>query len=177
MEQQGITRARVRDHFRRLWVVYLVGAALILFLNNLAFTIARPSFSEEETLKIMLLNVDLDLSGDALLPAVEPLGFRAVEVEPLAVAPGDPTSEMLLAVQLTGGFGDLYICDAAGMEALSAREACLELSGEAAEAAQALLEECGLHIAVMRNGTGPELAAAALPDVAQAAMETMNTME
>ena len=39
---------------------------------------------------------------------------------PLYIAREEPASEMLLAVQLTGGFGDIYITDAQGLAALEA---------------------------------------------------------
>lgn len=154
MPDTKITSARIREHLRRMWALYLVGAVLALFFNHLLFTVTRTSFSEDETLKIMLLNTDLAIDEPALLEATEHLGFRSVETLPLAVSYGDPSSEMLLLMQLTGGFGDIYIADSGGMDLLSSREACLDggmrLPG-------------GLFIAAMKNSTTPGRAQDALP--------------
>lgn len=170
MPEIKITSARIRDHLRRLWFIYLAGAVALLFLNNLVYTVTRPSFSDDETLKVMLLNAELSISEEDLLNRVQHLGFRAAELQPLAAA-GDPAGEMLLMVQLTGGFGDIYICDSAGMDALSARDACLPLSGDTAAAAEALAQEKGLYIAVMVNGTDTGSALAALPILAEMILE------
>ena len=124
MPEGKITRQRVRDHFRRLWAVYLIGAVALCFLNHLVFTVTRPGCSEAETFKIMLVNTDVSLPEDELLSRTEHLGFRAVETLELSVAPGDPTSRMLLITQLVAGDGDIYITDAAGLDVLREREAC-----------------------------------------------------
>ena len=154
MPDTNITSARIREHLRRMWALYLVGAVLALFFNHLIFTVTRPTFSEDETLKVMLLNADLAIDEAALLEAAEYLGFRAVETLPLAVSYGDPSGEMLLLMQLTGGFADLCITDAGGLDLLLSRDACmedrLELPG-------------GLFITVMKHSTTPGRAQAALP--------------
>lgn len=154
MPDTKITSARIREHLRRMWALYLVGAVLALFFNHLIFTVTRPSFSEDETLKIMLLNADLPIDAQAMLEATEHLGFRTVETLPLAVSYGDPSSEMLLLVQLTGGFGDLCITDSGGMDLLQAREACLDGGTQLPG---------GLFITAMKNSTTPGRAQDALP--------------
>lgn len=142
----------IRAHLRRLWKAYLAGIVALVFLNHLVYTVTRPAYSEEETLKIMLLNVEVEMNEQALLEKVRPLGFEAVEIVPLSIALGDEASEMLLKVQLIGGFGDIYISDARGLEALEAREACQSVR-ETAD---------GLYLVAMRNGTDVQRAVAAL---------------
>ena len=124
MPERGITRVRIRDHLRRLWSAYLIGAVALCLLNHVVFTMTRPGFSEEETLKIMLLNADISLSEQVLLKETEHLGFRAVQTVELSFAPEDPTSRMLLVTQLVAGDGDIYITDAAGLSVLQERGVC-----------------------------------------------------
>lgn len=157
MPEGRITRQRIRDHLRRLWMVYLAGMVVLALANHLVYTVTRPSFSDDETLKIMLLNVDVSIDEEALLKDVQHLGFRAVETVPLCIAWEDPGSDMLLAVQLTGGFGDIYITDAQGLAALEARNACRAVRSTSG----------GLRLAVAKNGTNPESATAALELLAE----------
>lgn len=143
MPEKRITRQQVKEHFRRLWIVYLVGAVALCLLNHLVFTVTRPGFSEDETLKIMLLNAEVSLSEEGLLEKAAPLGFKAVETVELSVAPEDETSRMLLITQLVSGYGDIYITDEAGLCVLEEREVCHsvhEVRG-------------GLHLVVINNGT------------------------
>lgn len=136
MPEGRITSIKIRDHFRRMWIFYLVGMAIVLFLNNLIFTVTRPSFSDDETLKIMLLNVEAQIDESALLASLQDAGIRCVETEALAgAAADDPTSNMLLLVKLTSGFGDIYITDSAGLAQLESRAACLDLSDVQAQGA------------------------------------------
>lgn len=177
MPEGKITGNMLRDHFRRLWLVYLVGIVLMFFLNNVIFDVTRPDFSDDETLKIMLLNADAALSEDALLEDVRDLGFGCVELLPLAYAPEDPSSRMLVYMQLTGGFGDIWITDAAGLELLLERDACLRLDGveiaglvsvekqnmQTGQGFTAALRLPGEnYIVVARNGTTPDAALKAL---------------
>lgn len=157
MPEGGITRARVRDHLRRLWAIYLIAAVLALFLNHLVYTVTRPAASDDETLRIMVLNANLSIDEQALLARTEHLGFRAAEAVPLAAA-GDATGNMLLTVQLAAGFGDVYIADDGGMALLQERNACLD---------GALRTQGGLNIIAMRNGTTPQRALDALPIIAE----------
>lgn len=181
-----ITLQRLRDHLRRLWYVYLAGIVALAFLNNLVYTVTRPGYSDDETLKIMLLNSNVSIAEERLLEKVNQFGFRAVETLPMAVAAGDPTSEMLLTVQLVGGFGDICIADAAGFERMALKEACMNLedmhlpglqpveyrhpeSGEALTAA--FCTQDGAYLMVIANGTDTQSAAAALSAVAEEMME------
>ena len=124
MPEGRITRLQVREHLRRLWAVYLIGAVVLCFLNHVVFTVTRPGFSADETLKIMLLNADVSLPEDELLSKTGHLGFRAVETLEMFVSPKDETSRMLLITQLISGEGDICITDAAGLDVLNERKAC-----------------------------------------------------
>lgn len=124
MPEGKITRQRLKDHLRRLWAVYLIGAVALCFLNHLVFAVTRPGYSEAETLRIMLVNADISLQEDSLLSKAEPLGFRAMETLNLGFAPQDATSRMLLITQLVSGNGDIYIADGAGFSLLQERGAC-----------------------------------------------------
>lgn len=187
MPDMKITRARLRDHFRRLWAAYLVGVVLLCFLNHLVFTVTRPGFSDDETLKIMLLNVDPPLDETALftrLQAAE-LSFRAVETESLAYAQADDsTAVMLLSMKLTAGYGDIYLTDRTGLDALAQRGACLALDGEipgfapaactdpeTGETYTGALERDGLYMVVAKNTTDIESALAAMEPLAAEIME------
>lgn len=142
----------IREHLRRLWVIYLAGAVILVFLNHLVYTMTRPGYTDDETLKIMLLNVEIELDEAALLEQVKPLGFETVEIVPLSIAWEDTTSDMLFKVQIISGFGDIYICDAQGLAALEEREVCHTFCQTAD----------GVYLAVMNNGTDVESALAAL---------------
>lgn len=130
MPEGSITKEKIRDHFRRLWMIYLAGVVIVLFLNNLIFTVTRPSFSDEEILKIMLLNTEVEMDTDSLLASLAETGILSVQTE---ILPGaniaDPASVMLVSVKLTSGYGDIYLTDSAGLEVLESRAACLDLSG------------------------------------------------
>lgn len=145
-------REAIKDHLRRLWKVYLVGIVALTLANHLVYTLTRPSYGEDETLKIMLLNVEVELDEAQMLEKTRSLGFEAVELVPLAIALEDPASEMLLKVQLVGGYGDIYITDAQGLAALEAREVCQRVH----EA------ENGMYLVVIDNGTNWQSALAAM---------------
>lgn len=155
MPEERLTRRKLKDHFRRLWAIYLAGIVLLCFLNNVVYDVTRPGHSDDETLKILLVNADIGVDDEILLEDVRHLGFEAVETMQLIVRKGDPASEMLLFVQLTEGSGDICIADEAGYELILHRDACLR-----AEAAD------GKYMAVLKNGTNIESAQAALEPLA-----------
>lgn len=192
MPERGMTRARLRAHLRRCWAVYLAGAVAILLLNNLIYTVTRPRASEEETLRVMLLNVEIELDGDAqaeLLAEMQARDarIRALEFEDVVAAhEGDPQSAMLLSVKLVAGYGDVYVTDADGFALLEERAACHPLEGVAAQGYEivactdaetgahypgALRSDAGLYIVVMANGTNIESTLNALKLLAAALME------
>ena len=188
MPESRITWAMLKDHFRRLWAVYLVGAVLLVFLNHLAFTVTRPGFSDDETLKIFRLNVDVPIDEARLLDAVRDSlpQFLALEIEDLAAASADDAAAaMLLATKITAGFGDIYLTDEAGLELLVRREACHPLEGvylpgyegvmcthpETGKTYTAALCRDGICLVVMENGTDIESALAALGPLAAEIME------
>lgn len=152
MPEGSITRQKIRDHLRRLWPVYLAGFALLIFLNNLVYTVTRPAYGDDATLKIVLLNADISIEEDSLLEKTRHLGFETVEILPLSIAAGDASSEMLLYAQLISGFGDIYIADDAGLKLLEGRDVC----GNVRPAGN------GLHAVVISNGTTVERAEAAM---------------
>ena len=151
MPEGKISREKLKDHFRRLWAVYLAGIVLLCFLNNVVYDVTRPAYSDAETLKILLVNADAGVDEEGLLADVRGLDFKAVETLPLAVQKGDPTSEMLLFVQLTEGSVDICIADEAGYELLLQRDVCLHTEAAGRE-----------YMVVLKNGTNIESAQAAL---------------
>lgn len=151
MPEEKITRQKLKDHFRRLWAVYLAGIVLLCFLNNVVYDVTRPAYSDNETLQILLVNAVAGVDEEGLLDDVRGMGFEAVETRQLAVQKGDPASEMLLFVQLTEGTGDICIADEAGYELLLQRDVCLHT--EAMD---------GEYLVVLKNGTNIESARAAL---------------
>ena len=164
MPEGKITLRGLRDHLRRLWLAYLIGAVALLFLNNLMFTVTRTSFSGAETLRIMLLNTDVQIDEAGLLMQLQAEfpEIRAVECEPLASAgPEDANGTMLLMVKLTSGTGDVYITDGPGLALLEGREACGKL----------LRLENGLCLAVIKSTDNPGPAEAALPLLAKMIQE------
>lgn len=163
MPEGRITRQRLRDHFRRLWIGYLAGIVAIIFLNHLVFTITRPGFSDDETLKIMLLNTETALPEEEILAAAAHLGFKAVETETLFISPEDPMAAMLLSSKLATAYCDLCLADEAGMQMLRAREACMD--------GGVLQMENGLYLAAIQNTTTPQNALDALPLAAEIIME------
>lgn len=177
MPQDKIDARRIRDHFRRLWLVYLIGAVLLCFLNHLVYTVTRPGYSDDETLCVLMLNVETGVAEADILAAVAPAGFRDVQLIPLAAVEGDPSGGMLVNMRLTDGRGDLCISDAHGLEILAGRNACLPLesAGDTGLApvrrvnpetglayTAALQTEDGRFLSVIANGTDTESALAAL---------------
>jgi len=154
MPEGRITPQKLRDHFRRLWIIYLAGIVALSFLNHLIFTITRPGFSDDETLKIMLLNTEDTLPEQEILAAVSHLGFRAIETEMLFISPEDPMAAMLLSTKLATAYCDLCLADEAGMQMLAARDACME--------GGIIPLENGLYLAAAKNTTTPQNALDAL---------------
>lgn len=192
MPEGGMSRARLRAHLRRCWAVYLVGAVAVLLLNNLIYTVTRPRASEEETLRVMLLNVDWEPDGGAQAALLEEIQardgrIRALELESIVAArEEDPQAGMLLTVKLVAGYGDVYVTDAEGFALLADRAACqsvadVEAPGwEAVECIDpetgarypgALRSGAGLYIVVASNGTNIESTLIALPLLAAALAE------
>lgn len=137
MPETGLNGQKLRDHLRRCWVVYLAGILLLGFINNLVYTVTRPGFSDDETLKLMLVNAEYSRSDEEyaaltmnLLPKVQAKApqVQVLEVESLAgVSEENPNSAMLLKVQLVSGFGDIYLTDSAAFAMLQSQGACLDL--------------------------------------------------
>lgn len=129
MPETGLNRRRLQDHLRRCWVIYLAGIVLLFFLNNLVYTVTRPAFTEEETMKIMLVNAECTLSDEAyaamtmdLLPRLQEQApqIQVLEIEQLAgVTKENPQSAMLLKTKLVSGFGDIYLTDSIAFSMLA----------------------------------------------------------
>ena len=137
MPETAFSMQRIKMHLRRWIGLYLAGMIALCFLNHLVYTVTRPGFSDDERLKVMLLNVDFQLSDEEyaalslqLLPEIQKAddGILTLEFEPLAgAAQGNPASDMLLSAKLIGGFGDIYLCDRYGYELLGRRGALQDL--------------------------------------------------
>lgn len=135
MPETSINPRRIREHLRKRWWIYLAGALLMCFLNNLVYTVTRPRTPEANLLRVLLVNVNapedaLDALDGNLLPAAQAAdeAVREVAFEPLAyLGPEDASSNVLLAVKLTAGGADLYIADEAGFEAMAAMGGCAAL--------------------------------------------------
>lgn len=157
MPDTKITSARIREHLRRMWAAYLVGAVLALFFNHLIFTLTRPSFSEDETLRIMLLNADVTIDEAALLDALQPAGVKSVQMESLISAGQmDAAGAMLVKAKLISGNGDLYITDAAGLKHL-------EHAGAFADASAAVPCGDGIYLLIPDHAQNTQQAQLALP--------------
>lgn len=167
MPETGFCLSRLKAHLRSAIGLYLAAIAALCFLNHLVYTVTRPNISDDERLKIMLLNLEIVLSEEELDVLSAQLltqlqekddGLLALEFEPLPhVQAGEAESEMLLSVKLTGGFGDLYLSDADGLALLEAKDAVTQ---------SAHLESCvltggGAYLSVMANTTDPTSAEAA----------------
>lgn len=164
MPESGFSWARIREHLRKWLALYIAATVALCFVNHLVFTVTRPGYSDDETIKIMLLNVEAEVPEDTasmLLAALQSAdgGIRALEFEQLAaVSAGDATSEMLLSVKLTGGFGDIYLTDEAGLAMLEKRQAV----ADSVQIERCMLTGGAAYLAVMRNTTDMESAMAAL---------------
>lgn len=173
MPERGHCLARIKIHLRKWIGLYLAGMVLICFLNHLVYTVTRPEYSDDETLKIMLLNVDTgdgdtDAQAEALLPRIQAAdaGILALEFEQLPrITPGDAQSEMLLRVQLTGGFGDIYLCDGTGLALLKEMHACAD--GGTVHLEKCSLTGSGAYLAIVSNTTDMESARTALGILAE----------
>ena len=179
MPETGLRLKRIKSHLRRWIGLYLAGMLAVCFLNHIVYTVTRPGFSDDERLKVMLLNVQASLSDEdyaalsmQLLPEIQKAddGVSILEFEELPeIADGNPSSEMLLKVQLTVGYGDIYLTDEAGLGLLRRNNAL-------AEDGVVWLEDCiltgsGAYLAIISNTTDMDSARAALPVLAQGLKE------
>lgn len=138
MPETGLSPNRIRQHLRRRWPIYLIGAVLLCFLNNLIFTVTRPRTPERALLRVMLVNVDapeaeLERLEARLLTAAQAAEpeVRAVEIEPLQyLGESDAGSNILLTTRFVSGGADLYIADAVSYEVMAARGYCAALDTE-----------------------------------------------
>ena len=148
MPELQLSAYRIREHLRRRWYIYLIGAVLLCFLNNLVFTVTRPRVPERALLHVMLVNVDapeaeLEALEQTLLAAAQSAepDVRAVELEPLQyLGESDAGSAILLATKFAAGGADLYIADAASCEVMAARGFCAALDAGALPGAELLTD-------------------------------------
>jgi len=174
MPETGFSPRRIKDHLRKWIGLYLAGMIAVCFLNHIVYTVTRPGVSDDAALRIMLLNVEMTFPHDEYAALSEALladmqsadeGILSLEFEELPKAvKGDPSSEMLLYMKLTGGYGDLYLTDDTGLELLRQRNAL-------AEGGLTRIENCVLTgekawLTVIANTTDMESAKLALPIVA-----------
>lgn len=175
MPETGFSLQRITAHLRKWIGLYIAGTIAVCFLNHLVYTITRPGFSDDERLKVMLLNVE-SILPDAeyaelsmqLLPALQQVdeGILILEFESLPpVSADDAASEMLLSVKLTGGYGDLYLTDEAGLALLKRKQACVEEAVIHLESCRLTGGEC--YLAVISNTTDMESAMRALSVLAK----------
>lgn len=167
MPETGLRLKEIKAHLRRWIGLYIAATVALCFLNHVIYTVTRPGFSDDERLKVMLLNVESTFSDEDyaalsinLLPQLQKKDedIRVLEFEQLPnAALGDPSSEMLLAMKLTGGYGDLYLTDEAGLDLLRAKQAVY---------ASVYIENCrltgeGAHLCIIANTTDMDSAQAA----------------
>ena len=177
MPETGFSIEKIKIHLRKWIGLYLAATIGLCFLNHLIYTVTRPSFSDDERLKIMLLNVESVLSDEEyadfsakLLPELQALdpGILTLEFEQLPfVQEGDAGSEMMLSVKFTGGFGDLYLTDEAGLAFLQKKNLC----GPTEFIENCLLTGGEAYLAIISNTTDMDSAVTALPLVAGALKE------
>lgn len=138
MPETKLNLRRIREHLRKRWPIYIAGALLLCFLNNLVYTVTRPRTPEKMRLRVLTVNVNapqeaFDALADALLSAARAAEPELAEVvfEPVSyLGPGDSASSILLKVKLTAGDVDLILADAAGFEAAAAMGGCARLMQE-----------------------------------------------
>ena len=174
MPESGFALRRIREHLRRWIGLYLAGMIAVCFLNHIVYTVTRPGFSDDERLKIMLLNVETALTDSdyadlsmKLLPEIQKAdeGVLILEFAELPqIEAGNPSSELLLKVQLTGGYGDLYLTDEAGLALLAQKNALAE--DGAVQIDSCVLTGQKAYLAIISNTTDMESARIALPIVA-----------
>lgn len=179
MPETGFSLRRIRAHLRKWIGLYLVGMIAVCFLNHIVYTVTRPGFSDDETLRIMLMNVETVIGDEdyeelsmKLLPEIQKAdaGIQIIEFEQIPfITPEDPTSNMLLQIKLTGGFGDIYLTDEAGLELLRGKQALAE--DGVAHLRKCVLTGSEAYLAIISNTTDMESAHAALPVLAAALEE------
>lgn len=133
MPTKKLSRAEIQTHLRRWFWVYLLGAAALLFLNHLAFTMTQPRTPEENILRVYLVGPAAEVppgAEDALLEKVraEVPAIAKIEFISLPFAgDGMSSADMLLPARLTLGDGDAFICSPAAYRTLLNLGACLPL--------------------------------------------------
>ena len=71
MPETGLSPNRIREHLRRRWYIYLIGAVLLCFLNNLIFTVTSDVPGETDSLYVESIPLD----ASATVTALESFGF------------------------------------------------------------------------------------------------------
>ena len=171
MPETGFSRQRIKLHLKKWIGLYLAGMIAVCFLNHIVYTVTRPGFSDDERLKIMLLNVETVLTEEdyaalsmRMLPEIQKAdeGILILAFEELPqIEAGNPASEMLLAATLTGRYGDLYLTDESGLMLLEKRNALTE-NGRL-QIQKCVLTGDAAWLVIASNTTDMESAQLALP--------------
>ena len=109
MPTKKLSRAEIRAHLRRWLWIYLLGAAALLFVNHLVFTISQPRIPEENILRIYLVGPAAEISPgteEALLGKIQAQAPSIAQLELVSLpfaGDGMTTTDMLLPAKLVSG--------------------------------------------------------------------------
>ena len=133
MPEKKLSRAELKAHLRRWFWVYLLGAAALLFLNHLIFTMTQPRIPEENILRIYLVGPAAEIPPGTEEMLLEKVQAQAPSIERLELVglpfagDGVTSTDMLLPAKLVSGDGDAFIASPAAYRTLLNLGACLPL--------------------------------------------------
>lgn len=170
MPETGFSLQKIKLHLKKWIGLYLAGMIAVCFLNHIVYTVTRPGFSDDERLKIMILNAETMFAQEdyaelsmRMLQEIQKAdaGILTLEFEELPqIEDGNLSSEMLLSATLTGGYGDLYLTDESGLMLLEKKNA---LTDDRIRIQKCVLTGKEAYLAVISNTTDMESARLALP--------------
>lgn len=177
MPHFGISLYRLKEHFRKFWVVYIAGCVICAVFSSILFTSTAPRTPIEQQVLIYLADSVTDpealegIKADMLAHGQE-TDETLLEIVFEHLAYGDPQTDMygpmILAARLSLREGDAFIASSYATEPLLANEVYMPLDDYIADGWLADLnlepvmhtsQETGeTHVAALRLDNVPALA-------------------
>lgn len=136
MPFKGLSRFRLKEHFRKTFWLYILGAVVCMLLTSLIYTATRYQSPPDKSVLIYLVDdytdtEALDELAAETLAAMQELDptLETVVFEPIAYTDPetDYTSPMLLMTRMALGEGDVYLCSSKAIHSLASSGLCLPL--------------------------------------------------
>lgn len=122
MSEKGCIKEKLAAHLRRCGWIYIVGIAVLIFLNNMIYSMTRPRVPEENTVRVMAVNQNVDFTRQekewlADVQAADE-SVLLLEFETIPYDSNRYETGMAMPVKLMAGGYDLLIADEVGFGAM-----------------------------------------------------------